>query len=90
MKLLTALLVLISFNAFAQSSDKISKDTSRAFVIDDGKPINKHDQPLYVVDGIIYQGNLRQINPNNILSIDILKQSASTRIYGKQGQTVLY
>lgn len=85
MKILTVLLLFFSFNTFAQSSSKIIKDTSGKFMIVDPKPINNHDKPLYLVDGTIYKGNIRRINPDNILSIDILKQSASTRIFGKQG-----
>ena len=37
--------------------------------------------PLYVVDGVIMD-NLDMINPNDIKSIDILKDAASTAIYG--------
>jgi len=37
--------------------------------------------PLYVVDGIIMD-NIDMINPNDILSMDILKDAASTAIYG--------
>ncbi len=37
--------------------------------------------PLYVVDGII-TGDIRNINSNDIVSIDILKDASSTAIYG--------
>lgn len=37
--------------------------------------------PLYVVDGIP-NGNLQNINPNDILSMDILKDGAASAIYG--------
>ncbi len=41
-------------------------------------------EPLYVVDGFIQEGN-PNISPNEIESIDILKDAASTAIYGTRG-----
>ena len=38
-------------------------------------------QPLYVIDGVA-GGNLDGINPNDIESIDVLKDAASAAIYG--------
>ena len=40
--------------------------------------------PLVVVDGIIYRGNLIDLNTNDIESIDILKDASSASIYGSQ------
>lgn len=40
--------------------------------------------PLYVVDGIIMD-NIDMINPNDIKSMDILKDASSTAIYGTRG-----
>jgi len=40
-------------------------------------------QPLLVVDGIpIYNGGLNSINPNDIASIDVLKDASAAAIYG--------
>ncbi len=39
--------------------------------------------PLYVVDGI--PGTIENINPNDIESIEVLKDAASTAIYGARG-----
>ncbi len=39
--------------------------------------------PLYIIDGI--PGNITNLNPNDIESIDILKDAASTAIYGSSG-----
>ncbi|MEN0052844.1 MAG: TonB-dependent receptor [Mucilaginibacter sp.] len=39
--------------------------------------------PLYVIDGII--GNITSLNPNDIESIDVLKDASSTAIYGSAG-----
>ena len=40
--------------------------------------------PLIVLDGIIYRGNLNDINPSDIESIDVLKDASSAAIYGSQ------
>jgi len=40
------------------------------------------NQPLYVVDGYPLQGGLNNINPNDIASIDVLKDASATAIYG--------
>lgn len=38
--------------------------------------------PLIVLDGVIYQGGLEDINPNDIESIDVLKDASSAAVYG--------
>ena len=40
--------------------------------------------PLYVVDGVIFSGSLSSINPNDIESITVLKDAASTALYGSK------
>lgn len=49
--------------------------------------INSDGNPLVVVDGIEYgdAGNLKQINPDDIATIDVLKDASSTAIYGSRG-----
>ncbi|MDP4261465.1 MAG: SusC/RagA family TonB-linked outer membrane protein [Bacteroidota bacterium] len=42
------------------------------------------DGPLFVVDGIPY-GGLNDLNPDDIASIDILKDASATAIYGSRG-----
>ncbi len=39
---------------------------------------------LIVLDGIIFTGNLSDLNPNDIASIDVLKDASSMAIYGSQ------
>ena len=41
-------------------------------------------QPLFVVDGVIVD-NINFLNPQDITSMDILKDAASTAIYGSRG-----
>ena len=40
--------------------------------------------PLIVLDGIIYRGNMSDINVNDVASIDVLKDASATAIYGSQ------
>jgi len=40
--------------------------------------------PLIVLDGVIYNGSLQDINPNDIETIDILKDASSAAIYGSR------
>jgi len=40
--------------------------------------------PLVVLDGVIYQGALEDINPNDIESIDVLKDASSAAVYGSR------
>lgn len=42
------------------------------------------NEPLLVVDGMIYKGNMTNIDPNNIESIQILKDASSLAAYGSQ------
>jgi TonB-linked SusC/RagA family outer membrane protein len=47
--------------------------------------ISATNEPLYVVDGIIGVGGLQFINPNDIASIEVLKDASATSIYGARG-----
>ena len=40
--------------------------------------------PLYVVDGIPFNGDINSINPNDIESLTILKDASSTALYGNK------
>ena len=42
------------------------------------------NEPLIVVDGIIYRGSLIDLNTADIKSIDVLKDASSAAIYGSQ------
>ncbi|MDP3642340.1 MAG: TonB-dependent receptor [Bacteroidota bacterium] len=43
------------------------------------------NDPLLVVDGIPYSGNINDLNPNDIVSVDILKDASATAVYGSRG-----
>lgn len=44
--------------------------------------INAGTDPLIVLDGVIYPGDLADISPNDIEQIDVLKDASSAAIYG--------
>ena len=46
--------------------------------------LNGSTDPLYIVDGIQYEGGLSSLNQNDIKSITILKDAASTSLYGSR------
>jgi TonB-linked SusC/RagA family outer membrane protein len=48
------------------------------------KSISGSNDPLIVVDGVIYMGSLGDINPNDIASYDILKDATSAAAYGSR------
>jgi len=43
------------------------------------------NDPLLVVDGIPYDGSLNDLNPDDITSLEVLKDASSTAIYGARG-----
>ena len=47
--------------------------------------ITQNGSPLYVVDGIQVENALSLLSPQDIQSIDVLKDAASTAIYGARG-----
>lgn len=46
--------------------------------------LNGSTTPLYIVDGVQYEGGLSSINQNDIESITVLKDAASTSLYGSR------
>jgi TonB-linked SusC/RagA family outer membrane protein len=46
--------------------------------------ISGSTSPLYIIDGI-QGGNISNLNPNDIETIELLKDASSTAIYGSQG-----
>lgn len=47
--------------------------------------INASSAPLYVVDGNPFSGDLNSINPSDVESISVLKDAASSALYGSRG-----
>ena len=50
-----------------------------------GGSVTQDNSPLYVVDGIQIENALAVIAPQDIASVDVLKDAASTAIYGARG-----
>ena len=48
------------------------------------RSINGKNDPLIIIDGV-QGGSMSDLNPNDIESIDVLKDASSTAIYGSQG-----
>ena len=46
--------------------------------------LSASNNPLIVLDGIIFNGDLSDINPNDIQSMDILKDASAAAIYGSR------
>jgi TonB-linked SusC/RagA family outer membrane protein len=49
------------------------------------RSLNASNDPLVVLDGIPFAGSIGDINPNDIKSLDILKDASATAIYGSRG-----
>ncbi|MBD5345726.1 MAG: TonB-dependent receptor [Bacteroides sp.] len=47
--------------------------------------INANSDPLYVVDGVPYQGGISEINSMDIESMTVLKDAAAAALYGARG-----
>lgn len=50
-----------------------------------GTSISQSNTPLYVVDGIQVENALNVLSPQDIESIDVLKDASATAIYGSRG-----
>lgn len=50
-----------------------------------GTSITQSNQPLYVVDGFQMEDGLKNIDINDIESIDVMKDASATAIYGARG-----
>jgi TonB-linked SusC/RagA family outer membrane protein len=50
-----------------------------------GMSITGDNSPLYIIDGVQVENGLNSISPQDIQSIDVLKDAAATAIYGARG-----
>lgn len=49
-----------------------------------GSLVKDASNPLYVVDGVAFDGNIAEINPADIESMSVLKDAASAALYGNR------
>ncbi|GAB3418282.1 TonB-dependent receptor [Niabella aquatica] len=69
----------IGLDASAKSGGTINIRGQRSVYTDGG-----HNNPLIVLDGMIFYGELSEINPDDIEQIDVLKDASAAAIYGAQ------
>jgi TonB-linked SusC/RagA family outer membrane protein len=72
--------VAIAFNSGSPGSNKVD------VIIRGQSSINASSDPLYVIDGMpLNQSFFRNLNPNDIENVVVLKDAASTSVYGNRG-----
>ena len=62
-----------------------SPDANIKIRIRGGMSITQDNSPLYIVDGVQIENALNTLSPQDIQSIDVLKDAAGTAIYGARG-----
>lgn len=68
---------------FAQTSSR--PGASMQIRIRGTRSLTASNDPLVVLDGVPFVGSISDINPNDIKTIDILKDASATAIYGSRG-----
>ena len=61
-----------------------SPDAEMKILVRGGTSLTQSNEPLYIVDGFPVS-SIADISPNDIQSIDVLKDAAATAIYGAKG-----
>jgi len=67
------------------TSSEGSPDANVRIRIRGGMSITSSNEPLYVIDGVQVESGLSTISPQDIQTIDVLKDAAATAIYGARG-----
>ncbi|MEO5995149.1 MAG: TonB-dependent receptor [Chitinophagaceae bacterium] len=70
--------------AGVQVTDNGRPGQSGNILIRGPRSLSASNNPLIVVDGIIFGGSLADVNPNDIQSIEILKDASAAAIYGSR------
>lgn len=77
------LFFLSSLTLFGQ--DSISKKSD--LIIRDGLFKTKNSNPIYIVNSrLVNESLLKELDPNSIEKIDVLKSQVATAIYGQNAQ----
>lgn len=61
-----------------------AEGNSNSILIRGQNSISASTTPLIILDGIPYSGNMSDISPNDVASIEILKDASSAAIYGSR------
>jgi len=56
-----------------------------SILIRGSRSVQAGNNPLIVVDGIPFNGNINDLNQDDIVSVEVLKDASSTAIYGSRG-----
>ncbi|NIM35290.1 MAG: SusC/RagA family TonB-linked outer membrane protein [Hydrotalea flava] len=67
------------------TSSEGSPDANITIRVRGGGSITQDNSPLYIVDGVQIENALASLAPQDIQSIDVLKDAAATAIYGARG-----
>ena len=81
----TPLAPLLNFRRQLQSSSSGRPGTQASVLLRGPTMINaqgRSQEPLYIVDGIVINGNLPDLNPNDIESVEVVKGAAGSSLYG--------
>ena len=70
--------------AGVQVTDNGRPGQSGSILIRGPRSLSASNDPLVVLDGIIFSGSLADINPNDILSLEVLKDASAAAIYGSR------
>jgi len=70
---------------FINQNNGGANPSDQSIMIRGRNSITASTNPLIVVDGVPFSGSLTDINPNDIKSIEVLKDASSAAIYGSRG-----
>lgn len=62
-----------------------SPDAQVKIIVRGGGSITQNNSPLYIIDGVQVEDGLASLSPQDIQSIDVLKDASATAIYGARG-----
>lgn len=74
--------LLRSAAAGLQVSMTTDAEASGSYSIRGTTTLSAGSSPLIVLDGVIYNGSITDINPQDVASVDVLKDASSAAIYG--------
>ncbi|WP_316748759.1 TonB-dependent receptor [Pedobacter gandavensis] len=67
------------------SADDGTPGSTPSITLRGGGSITQSNEPLYVIDGVPQTDGLSFLDPNDVESIDVLKDASATSIYGARG-----
>jgi TonB-linked SusC/RagA family outer membrane protein len=76
---------IVSNSATPGASGSIRIRGNRTITAGSNSTSDAADAPLIVLDGVPYTGSINDFSPDDVSSIDILKDASATAIYGSRG-----